>query len=221
MNDNSKKLAIVILIGGKSLRFEIATPLVDYLGKPLILHQVEKLVKFDEDLFLVAHTEDEVNKYVSQVKFPRKVKFLIDDVETYADQELRTPMLGIYSAFKELNNLNFQKALLISGDMPLLKPEVIQLMIREAEGYDCCIPRWNNDFLEPLLAIYPVKNTYENTKRKLEQKNYALSSIIDSNWNIKYVSVEKSIQLLDENLVSLINVNGPVDLEKLMKLYDT
>jgi len=219
MNDQ-KKLAIVILIGGKNIRFgNESAAVLDVLGKPLILHQIETLSKFDEDVFLVANSEYQINSYYREINFPRDINFIIDDPEIIGESDVRTPMLGIYSGFKELNSLGFEKGFLLSGDMPLIKPEVIELLIKEVKGYDCCIPRWNNGFLEPLFAIYSVEKTYELTKKTIQEKNYALNSIIDKTWNINYISVEESIKPLDQNLVSLINVNGPIDLEKVIKLY--
>ena len=219
--DDQKKLAIIILIGGKNIRFgNESAAVLDVLGKPLILHQIETLSKFDEDVFLVANSEYQINSYYREINFPRDINFVVDDTEIIGEPDVRTPMLGIYSGFKELNNLGFEKGFLLSGDMPLIKPEVIELMIKEVEGYDCCIPRWNNVFLEPLFGIYPVEKTYELAKKTIQERNYALNSIIDKTWNVNYISVEESIKPLDQNLVSLINVNGPIDLEKVIKLYE-
>jgi len=218
--DDHKKLAIVILIGGKNIRFgNESAAVLDVLGKPLILHQIETLSNFDEDVFLVANSEYQINSYYREINFPRDINFIVDDTEIIGKLDVRTPMLGIYSGFKELNNLGFEKGFLLSGDMPLIKPEVIQLLIKEVKGYDCCIPRWNNGFLEPLFAIYPVEKTYELAKKTIQEKNFALNNIIDKTWNINYISVEESIKPLDQNLVGLINVNGPIDLEKVIKLY--
>ena len=218
--DDHKKLAIVILIGGKNIRFgNESAAVLDVLGKPLILHQIETLSNFDEDVFLVANSEYQINSYYREINFPRDINFIVDDTEIIGKLDVRTPMLGIYSGFKELNNLGFEKGFLLSGDMPLIKPEVIELLIKEVEGYDCCIPRWNNGFLEPLFAIYPVEKTYELVKKTIKEKNYALNSIIDKTWNINYISVEESIKPLDQNLIGLINVNGPIDLEKVIKLF--
>ena len=215
-----KKLAIIILIGGKNLRFgNESASVIEVLGKPLILHQIETLSKVDEDVFLIAHSEYQINSYYKKINFPRDIKFVVDDTEILEDAELRTPMLGIYSGFKELDRLGFEKGFLLSGDMPLIKPKVIEFLVKEIEGFDCCIPRWNNGFLEPLFAIYPVKKTFELAKKTILEKNYALNNIIDKTWNINYISVEELIKSLDQNLVSFININGPIDLEKVIKLY--
>ena len=215
-----KKLAIIILIGGKNIRFgNESAAVIEVLGKPLILHQIETLSKFDEDVFLVANSEYQINSYYKKINFPRDIKFVVDDTEILKDTDLRTPMLGIYSGFKELNRLGFEKGFLLSGDMPLIKPKVIELMINKVKGYDCGIPRWNTGYLEPLFAIYPVNSTFKLAEKSIQERNYALNKIIDESLNINYISVEESIKPLDQNLVSLINVNGPIDLEKVIKLY--
>ncbi len=215
-----KKLAIIILIGGKNIRFgNESAAVLDVLGKPLILHQIETLSKFDEDVFLIAHSEYQINSYYKKINFPRDLNFIVDDTEFLEDAELRTPMLGIYSGFKELDRLGFEKGFLLSGDMPLIKPKVVELMINSIKGYDCGIPRWNNGYLEPLFAIYPVKNTFKLAKKSIQEHNYALNKIIDESLDINYISVEESIKPLDQNLVSLINVNGPIDLEKVIRMY--
>ena len=217
--ENPKYLAILILIGGKSTRFGTEKAAIEFFGKSLILHQIETLNKFDQDIFLVAHSEEQVFNYRKSIEFPKEITFIVDDREIFKHLKIFKPMLGIYSGLRELFRLNFEKVFLLSCDMPLIKPEIIELMIKESEGYDCCIPRWNNGFLEPFFAIYPVEKGYYKAREILNSENYGLYNFIDKNWKINYVSVEKSIQPLDKNLVSLININGPIDLAKLIKFY--
>ncbi|MFX1316534.1 MAG: molybdenum cofactor guanylyltransferase [Promethearchaeota archaeon] len=218
--ENQKYLAILILIGGKSARFGTEKAAIEFFGKSLILHQIETLNKFDQDVFLVAHSEEQIFSYRKSLEFPKEITFIVDDREIFKHPKIFKPMLGIYSGLKELLRLKFEKTFLLSCDMPLIKPEVIELMIKESEGYDCCIPRWNNGFLEPFFAIYPVEKGYYKAREILNSENYGLYNFIDKNWKINYVSVEKSIQQLDKNLMSLININGPIDLTKLIKFYN-
>jgi len=218
--ENQKYLAILILIGGKSARFGTEKAVIDLFGKPLILHQIEILYKFDHDIFLVAHSEEQIFNYRKQINFPKEITFIVDDRDIFKHPKIYKPMLGIYSGFKELLNLGFEKAFVLSCDLPLIKPEVVNLMIEESLGYDSCIPRWDNGFLEPFFAIYPVEKGFYKAKEILTNENYGLYNFIDKKWNIKYVSVEKSIQPMDKNLLSLININGPIDIAKLLKLYN-
>ncbi|MFX1364475.1 MAG: molybdenum cofactor guanylyltransferase [Promethearchaeota archaeon] len=216
--ENKTYLAILILIGGKSTRFGVEKAIIEFYGKPLILHQIEILSKFEQDIYLVAHSEEQISKYRKQIEFPKDVNFIVDDRDIFEYSRIYKPMLGIYSGFKELNKLGFEKGFLLSCDMPFINPKIIKLMINESQGFDCTIPKWNNGFLEPFFAIYPVEKGYLRAKEILINENYGLINLIDSKWNINYVSVEKSIQPLDKNLVSLININGPIDLVKLANL---
>ena len=218
--ESQKALVILILIGGKSTRFGTEKAAIELFGKPLILHQIDTLYKFDQDIFLVAHSEEQIFNYRKEIEFPKKINFFLDDREVFNHPKIFKPMLGIYSGFKELLKLNFEKAFLLSCDIPLIKSEVVELMINESEGYDCCIPRWNNGFLEPFFAIYPVEKGFYRAKEILTNENYGLYNFIDNSWKINYVSVEKSIKPLDHNLVSLININGPIDIAKLVTQFE-
>jgi len=218
--ESQKALVILILIGGKSIRFGTEKAAIELFGKPLILHQIDTLYKFDQDIFLVAHSEEQIFNYRKEIEFPKEINFFLDDREVFNHPKIFKPMLGIYSGFKELLKLNFEKAFLLSCDIPLIKSEVVELMINESKGYDCCIPRWNNGFLEPFFAIYPVEKGFYRAKEILTNENYGLYNFIDKSWKINYVSVEKSIQPLDHNLVSLININGPIDIAKLVTQFE-
>ncbi len=218
--ENHKYLAILILMGGKSTRFGTEKAAIKLFEKPLILHQIETLHKFDNDIFLVAHSEEQIYSYRKQIKFPEDITFIVDDRDIFKYPKIFKPMLGIYSGLKELLRLNFKEVFLLSCDMPLIKSKVVDFMIKESKGYDSCIPRWSNGFLEPFFAIYPVEKGFYKAKEILTNENYGFSNFIDINWKINYVSVEKSIQPLDKNLVSLININGPVDIAKVVKLFE-
>ncbi|MFX1274318.1 MAG: molybdenum cofactor guanylyltransferase [Promethearchaeota archaeon] len=221
MTSEKNDIAILILIGGKSNRLGTEKGIIDILGKPLILYQIEILKKIDNDVYLVAHSDDQIQHYRNQIIFPRDVKFIVDDREFFTYEKINKPMLGIYSGFKELKLLGFKKAFVLSCDIPLIKPEVINLMISESTDHECVIPRWNNGFLEFFFAIYPIDKGYENAKRVLTTKNFGLINFIDKNWDIRYIHVEKEIQPLDKNLVSFININGPIDIYKVIKLFQS
>lgn len=215
-----KYLAIVILIGGKSNRSGYEKGEFELNGKPLILHQIETLSEFDEDIYIVANSEEQISKITRKIEFPKEVNFVVDKRDGFPYPEIFTPMIGIYSGFQKLNSLDFQKAFLLSGDTPLIKADLIKYMIENSKGYDCVIPRWENGFLETLFAIYPVKETYKKSKKIIQsQKHYALTKLIDEEWNIKYVSVENELKELDPKLLSLFNINGPIDIEKIKREY--
>ena len=77
----SKDLAIIILIGGKSKRFGSDKGIYEYNGKPLISYQLETLCRFDNDIFLVANSVRQVQKYLNKIDLEKIVAFIIDEKE--------------------------------------------------------------------------------------------------------------------------------------------
>ena len=216
LKSTKKDLAFVVLVGGKSARFGSDKGLFEFHGKPLISYQLDVLSKFKKDIFLVAHSKHQVKNYIEKIDYRKIMAFILDDSEIISEKTLRTPMLGIYSALKELKALEYKNAFILSCDMPLIKTEIVQLLLEALKGYDCCIPKWENGFLEPLFAIYPVDETLKRAKENIKRQAFKLTNLIDENWKLNYISIEQAIKPLDEKLRTFVNINGPIDLEKLM-----
>ena len=219
ISGRNKYLAFVILIGGKSARFGTDKGLYEFLGKPLIAYQLEVLSQFNHDIYVAAHSQKQVQKYIDIIDYRNITAFILDDNEYIQGKNVRTPLIGIYSAFKEIEKLGYKKAFTLSCDLPLIKYEAVNLLITKAKDADCCIPRWNNNYLEPLFAIYPVKKAIQKIRENLNNKKLKLIKILDKNWNVKYISVENEIQPFDKKLLTFININNHVDIAKLQELY--
>jgi molybdopterin-guanine dinucleotide biosynthesis protein A len=218
-NNNKKYIAFVILIGGKSTRFGSDKGIFELNGKAMIDYQLEVLSKYNKDIFLVAHSSKQVQNYIEKVNYTNITAFIVDDRTLIPDDNIRTPIIGMYTAFNELDKLDYKKAFTISCDMPLIKPQIIELLIKCSEKYDCCIPRWENNYLEPLFAIYPIKLALEKIKLNLKNKSYQLTKILDENWKIRYISIEKEIYTLDKDFLTFFNINMPTDIEKFSKIF--
>ncbi|MBY9015228.1 MAG: molybdenum cofactor guanylyltransferase [Candidatus Lokiarchaeota archaeon] len=209
ISGTNKYLAFVILIGGKSKRFGKDKGLFEINGKPIISHQIEQLSKFQHDIFVVANSTSQVQNYIDIIDIKNITGFIVD--EDIID--IRAPMVGIYSAFKELKALGYNFGFTLSCDNPFLKSEVIQLLIDEIDTYNCVIPKWKQNYLEPLFAIYPIEKALKSAKRSIKRKNYKLTSLLDKDWRINYLSIEERIKPLDMNFKSFFNLNKPSDLD--------
>ena len=177
---NSKELAFIILIGGKSTRFGSDKGIYEFKGKSLISHQLETLSQFNHDIFIVAHSKKQIKEYIEKIDYKTVMAFIIDDSEIIHDKNVRSPLIGIYSALKELEVLNYNKAFILSCDLPMIEFKVVDLIITQSGGYDCCIPKWDNNFLEPLFAIYPIKETLIRAEANLKNGTFKLTNLIDS-----------------------------------------
>lgn len=67
-----KYLAFAILIGGKSSKFNTEKKRFKFENKSLILHLIETLSNFDEDLFLISSSEEQLFSYKKEINFPRR-----------------------------------------------------------------------------------------------------------------------------------------------------
>lgn len=210
---DKKELAFAILIGGKSKRFGSDKGLYEYNDFPLISHQLKIISSLNRDIFIVAHSQTQIQKYVDKIDYRKILGFILDEnILSNKKTDVRSPLIGIYSAFKELNKLNYQNLFILSCDMPFIEKEVVKLLIKESKGFDCCIPRWENGYLEPLFAIYSIKKGLKKARFNLKKQTYKLIELIDKNWKIKYVSIEDRIKKIDKNLSTFRNINRPEDL---------
>ena len=152
---------------------------------------------------------------MNEIDYTKISAFIVDDYEISKKQNLRSPLIGLYTAFKELQKLGYKKVFVLSCDNPLVGFEVIEYIIKHCEGFDCCIPKWNNNFLEPLLAIYHIGKAFETSKRNIQKNIFKLTHLISQAWKTNYISIEEEIRFLDNKLLSFININTKEDISNL------
>lgn len=126
-------------------------------------------------------------------------------------------MVGLYSTLNDLNDLGYRFQFTISCDMPFIKPKIIQYMIQYYSSYDYIIPQWNNGYIEPLFAIYPIKITLNLVKKCLKTNKLKLTNIIDINSNIRFISIENELKKYDLLLETFININNKNDIPEIKK----
>ena len=211
----SKLLAIAILVGGKSSRFGSDKGLFEISGKPLISHQLEILKELNYDIFLIAKSIKQVNNYIEKIDISKINAFIVDEMLSKSGEVFYSPMLGLYSTFKELKKLKYKKVLVLSCDNPLIKNNVLKYLIKRCKTSDCCIPQWANGFLEPLLTIYPIDKALLTARENLKKKNYKLTNLISESWKTNFISIEGELKRLDDKLLSFININDTEDIERL------
>ncbi|MEJ2252189.1 MAG: molybdenum cofactor guanylyltransferase, partial [Candidatus Lokiarchaeota archaeon] len=169
------ELAIAILIGGKSTRFGSDKGIFQIRNRPMISYQLDTLSKIDYKIFLVAKSKSQMHKYINNIDIKPLTGFIIDETPNLKEKRIYSPLIGLYSLFKDLKKLNLSKVLVLSCDLPLIKQEIIKYLLQFAEKYDCVIPRWQNGYLEPLCAIYSIKKGLKSSKSNIMSQNYKLT----------------------------------------------
>lgn len=132
------RISAIILAGGKSTRMGRDKGLLLYEGKPMIQYVIDAVNPITTDIIIVSNQQ-------GYEKFGYPI--IEDEVKDCG------PLAGIVAGLKNVQN---EAALVLSCDVPFIKPELLQQLI-DSEG-DVVFAK-HNDKIEPLVAKYGVHCT--------------------------------------------------------------
>ncbi len=185
-----------VLAGGLSRRFGEDKLLYQIGGKRVIEYTLEALRGVCGRLCLV-------------VKDKEKFSFL-KEVEVVKDViEKQFALVGLYTA---LENLKGDKALIVAGDMPLIRKEVVSLLLRRANPP---ITLFNiNGKLYPLFAVY-YKQVLPELKLYIKAGG---EKVLDFVKRFPYKEIaEGEVLEYDPTLLSFLNMNTRTDANNIIK----
>ena len=191
----------IILAGGFSRRFGLDKGLLEIENKPLILHVVDSISSLVQELIIVTNSEKRIEIYSKKILNP-KVKFTLD---LYDD---RGPLAG---ALTGLSYATGKYSLLVPFDAPFMSKKILLLLFRLCKNRSAVIPKWPNNHIEPLHAVYNTKEAFKAATNAIAQQETKVRAIIKRLNNVHYVST-KYIQKYDSNLQTFLNINTPSDL---------
>jgi len=194
--------AVIILAGGFSKRFGQDKCLINLVGKPLVLHVIDRISNMVDEKVVVAGS-NATRKMLSNL-FEPKTKVLVDKYEGGG------PLVGALTGFE---SVNADYSLLLPCDTPFVSAEIVALLLDLCLNKSAVIPRWPNGFIEPLQAAYNTKSATEAAKKALNKGERDLSSMIIHLRGIRYVST-LVLQQLDPRLLTFFNVNTSEDLKR-------
>jgi molybdopterin-guanine dinucleotide biosynthesis protein A len=181
-----------ILAGGKSRRMGQDKTFLEFNGVPMIHRVINAIKPYIDDMVIIANDPEER---------------LLDIGIPVHEDKIRGmgPLSGLYTAFEVTGATQL---LLAACDMPMIKPEIIELLIS--------YPDWRGDALIPvadgreqgLLAIYR-RGAIEKVREKIESQ-----SIQFDEFRIgleKTLIDEEKIKLLNPDFQSFMNMNRPED----------
>lgn len=181
-----------VLAGGKSRRFGEDKLLYFLGGKRLVEHTLDALRAVCERVCIVA-------------KSAEKFSFL-KDVEVLQDVlEKQFALSGVHTALK---NLKGERALVVAGDMPLLKEKLLKELIKSSEA-PLTLFRTKGK-LQPLLAVY-YKELLPRLEDYMKKGGERLVDFVEGTLR-KEISEEKAKEC-DPELLSFTNVNTKEDAE--------
>lgn len=200
------KCSAVILSGGLSKRFGANKGLIKLLGKPLIGYVVDKVASIVDEIIVVVASEEQ-RRELSGL-FTPPITITIDE---YA---LRSPIIGALTGFKRALG---EYSLLLPCDTPLISREVASLLLQLAKGFDAVIPKWPNNYIEPLQAVYRTEVAYDSALETVKEEKMRMRDMITRLNEVIYVSTT-ILSNLDPKLNTFLNVNAPEDLKSVEEI---
>lgn len=197
----------IILAGGFSSRFGSDKGLLKIDNKPLIVHVVETVSSIVEEILIITNSKKRIETY-SKVVSNAEVKFVLDHYEGIG------PLAGAFSGFSQATS---KYSLLIPFDAPFMSKIILLLMFKLCKNKSAVIPKWPNNHIEPLHAVYNTKDAFIAAKNAISQQERKVRSIIQRLNNVHYISTE-FIQKYDSHLQTFLNINTPADLLKAKKI---
>ena len=198
--------AAIVLAGGFSKRFGQDKGLVSLAGKPLVAHVLERISEAVDEVLVVVSSESQKTAYSMVV--PNGNRILVDD------EKARSPLVGALTGF---SNTPAQYSLLLPCDTPFVSRNVVDLLFETCAGVDAAVPRWPNDYIEPLQAVYRTSSALEATRQALRREELRPLNMIRLLRKVRYLST-LVIQQLDPHLTTFFNVNTLLDLAKAEKM---
>ena len=127
--------------------------------------------------------------------------------------DVRSPLTGIHAG---LVSMDSEYAFVTSCDVPLLKKEVIEILVDAIEpGIDVITPA-SGGYYQPMCTIYSARCA-DIIERMLHRGELKVDRLYER-IRLKTISYER-IESVDPQLTSFINVNTPEDLVKVREIY--
>jgi molybdenum cofactor guanylyltransferase len=192
----------IILAGGSSTRFNTDKGVLELDGKPLLSYVIDAVEGLVEEIIVVTNTQARADTYAKLVS--EEVRFAVDI------RESKGPLIGALTGFEEANS---GYSVLLPFDSPFVSKEVLSLL------FDCCIgkaaavPRWTNQDIEPLHAVYNTKQALIATEEALAENELDVQSMVERLRGVRYIST-MVIEQLDPDFKTFFTIDTPLDLKK-------
>lgn len=191
--------AVIILAGGLSTRFGQDKCLRKLVGKPLVMHVLDRVAAVATERVIVVGSEDQREKLSTPLKLEAKIV-----VDKYTDH---SPIIGALTGFEALRA---EHALLLPCDAAFVSSEIAMLLLDLCIGRSAVIPRWPDGKIEPLQAAYDVKSAAQAVRTALDEGKRDMLGMIAHMQGIRYIST-LVLQQYDTKLNTFLNINTVED----------
>ncbi len=191
----------VLLVGGPAAVMGQEKSILEINGRPLIERIVDAIDLLVDEVIIVTASQEQSSFYSELVDPDVKI--------AVSPEREKSPLSDALTGFRIAEG---KYCLLLASEFALVSPSVIDLFFDLCHGKTAVIPRWPNQQLEPLQAVYHAKTGLEAGKLASESGLYDMEAMIEYMGGVRYIST-LAIQEFDPELKTLFKVNTLVDLK--------
>ena len=194
------KFTAIILSGGNNSRMQ---------GKN------KSFLKLGDSSFL-EHLLHTLSPLFSQILLVTREPHLYTQFNIDVISDKYTKQCSLTGIHAGLSQAVYKHAFVTACDTPLLKRELVSLLLEETTQRDDVVVPKQKCFYEPLCAVYS-KDCIQYIEKMLSENNLKISDLY-KNIRLKEIT-EKWIETADPGQESFVNINTPQDLKWLNSLY--
>jgi molybdopterin-guanine dinucleotide biosynthesis protein A len=185
----------VILAGGKNSRFSGKNKALVHIGGKRVLDRIYEVFTLLFDKIILVTNDP--------------LQYMEWDLDIVTDIfPIRSSLTGIHTG---LFYITTPYAFFVACDIPFIKKELIEILLDGVEpSIDIVIPETSKGF-EPLCSVYS-KRCFKPIEEQLEKKSFKIQQVFQK-VRVKKIS-EDILRAIDQELVSLYNINTPEDLAR-------
>ncbi|MEM0083688.1 MAG: molybdenum cofactor guanylyltransferase [Candidatus Nezhaarchaeales archaeon] len=193
----------IILAGDSPETFGSNKGLIQLAKKPMITHIIGRIQNFVNEIIICLKDDSQMHSY-SQV-IPKETRLVVDEREF--------PECPLRGAYTGLLNAESDYSVILPCDTPFVSGRVIDLLFDAAVGVKAAVPRWPDDNIEPLQAVYKTRDATDAARRALEGSCYSMRAMISLLKSVRYIST-LVIKEIDPKMYTFMNINTPLDLRR-------
>ena len=194
----------VILLDGASKDADGTVIEMDHT--PLLNHVVDSLKGLVDEVILVVDSQEQADAY-GKVISPQ-VKFTVNKSQS------KGTLAKVSAGFSVAQG---EYTLVLPAGSPFVSKELVDLLFDLCVGKSAVVPRWTNQEMEPLHAVYNTQKALETTKAALAEGELDIEAMVEKMRGVRYLST-MVIEQLDPDFKFFFTVNRPVDLKKVQAM---
>lgn len=192
--------SVILLAGGLSSRMGRPKAWLEFGGRPLLHHLVERMSRVFPEVLVVAAPGQALPVTHARV--------------IHDEHPGEGPLAGLAAGLQAISQ---PLAFVASCDAPFLNPQLARALVDRADEFDAVVPEWHGR-LQPLHAVYraslqPVvaHQLVRGRRRMMELVGLLHARII----------TEPELQRLDPHGYSFHNINTPEEYQRALELWNT